>query len=466
MPRPYRDLAIDALILLAAAAAAAVSARAEGLAVGAGWLLAFVAVTLALLGYLHLYRPRFAPRLLDDVGAIVAATAVAAMAVTFARVLFTDDPEAAQQAVRAWLFSAVYLCAGRGGRAWVDVRHRRAGRDLEPTAIVGAGEVGRSVAHRLATRPEYGLRPAVFFDPDPPTALGDPALPVAGGSLGASFEPHAAADELERAMRAHGVTRVIFTFSRSSHTVELALIRRCQDLDVSVSLVPRLFEGLPDQTEFERVGGLPLVSVHPRDPRGWQFAVKYAFDRVAAGLALVLLSPLLLAIAIGVRATTGTPVLFRQERVGMDGHRFEMLKFRTMRGAEVRLPAPEGADLAPGGVEGEDRRTRFGAFLRRTSFDELPQLVNVVRGDMSLVGPRPERPEYVHIFDRSVYRYVDRSRVKSGITGWAQVHGLRGKTSLADRVEWDNYYIENWSPWLDLKVLVRTVGVLFRGRGE
>jgi lipopolysaccharide/colanic/teichoic acid biosynthesis glycosyltransferase len=142
-----------------------------------------------------------------------------------------------------------------------------------------------------------------------------------------------------------------------------------------------------------------------------------------------------------------------------------MLKFRTMRnaeweGGETELELPP--DTAPGGVEGEDRRTTLGAFLRRTSIDELPQLVNVLRGDMSLIGPRPERPEFVGLFEQSVYRYGERHRVKSGITGWAQVNGLRGKTSLADRVEWDNYYIENWSLWLDLKIALRTVVAVLR----
>jgi lipopolysaccharide/colanic/teichoic acid biosynthesis glycosyltransferase len=122
--------------------------------------------------------------------------------------------------------------------------------------------------------------------------------------------------------------------------------------------------------------------------------------------------------------------------------------------------------VAPGGVEGPDRRTRFGSFLRRTSLDELPQLFNVLRGEMSLVGPRPERDGYVHWFERSIPRYSDRHRVKPGITGWSQVHGLRGKTSLMDRVEWDNYYIENWSPWLDIKILLLTIVAVVRDPSE
>jgi lipopolysaccharide/colanic/teichoic acid biosynthesis glycosyltransferase len=160
----------------------------------------------------------------------------------------------------------------------------------------------------------------------------------------------------------------------------------------------------------------------------------------------------------------GRPVLYRQARLGRDGRRFEMLKFRSMRPAPpdesttMELPP----DTAPGGVEGADRRTRVGAFLRRTSLDELPQILNVLKGDMSFVGPRPERPQFVAVFEQTVHRYGDRHRVKSGITGWAQVNGLRGKTSVADRAEWDNYYIDNWSLWLDFKIVLLTVAAVLR----
>jgi lipopolysaccharide/colanic/teichoic acid biosynthesis glycosyltransferase len=172
----------------------------------------------------------------------------------------------------------------------------------------------------------------------------------------------------------------------------------------------------------------------------------------------MLTAPVFAAAALGTMLSVGRPVFFRQPRVGRDGRRFEMLKFRSMRTVSEPVVLPDlPANTAPGGIEGDDRRTEFGAFLRRTSLDELPQLLNVVRGEMSLIGPRPERPDFVSLFERNVPRYGDRHRVKSGITGWAQVHGLRGKTSLSDRVEWDNFYIENWSLWLDIKILLMTV---------
>jgi lipopolysaccharide/colanic/teichoic acid biosynthesis glycosyltransferase len=185
----------------------------------------------------------------------------------------------------------------------------------------------------------------------------------------------------------------------------------------------------------------------------------------------VVFAPVMSLCALAVIATSRGSALFRQRRVGRDGKPFDLYKFRSMRVRPGASPAEEdesdsvefllGGDTAPGGVEGDDRRTAVGRFLRRTSLDELPQLLNVLRGEMSLIGPRPERPEFVELFTHDITRYGDRHRVKAGITGWAQVHRLRGQTSLAERVEWDNYYIAHWSLGLDAKILALTVAALF-----
>jgi exopolysaccharide biosynthesis polyprenyl glycosylphosphotransferase len=426
---------------------------------------AFAVVAMIALAANGAYRPRFNLQFLEDLRAIVGATAIAAMSVTFARVVFSAGADVASQEVRAWLFAATYLAAGRAGYRIVQAAGRRQGTGSARTLIIGAGRVGHQVAARLVERPEFGLRPVAFFDADPldlETALD---LPVLGrGERGNQGEL------IEGIVGEYGIEEVIVTFSLATHDLELAIVRRCLELGVGVSLIPRLFEAVPDQTALERIGGIPLVSVHPSDPRGWQFELKYACDRVVAVVGVVLLSPVILLAGLGTLITLGRPIFFRQHRVGIDGHEFDMLKFRTMRSAESTVDPGLAEDLerglAPGGVEGEDKRTRFGSFLRRTSIDEVPQLFNVVRGDMSLIGPRPERPEYVRHFVGDVHRYGDRLRVKSGITGWAQVHGLRGRTSIADRIEWDNYYIENWSFWLDLKVMARTVLAVFRARAE
>ncbi len=460
-----RPALFDALVLTLAMVATHASAELGDLSPPpVAWSIVFVLVTIFAMAVSGAYRPRVNVQFLDDLRTIVGATALAAMAVTFARVVLSTGADTASQEVRAWLFSAVYLAAARAGFRLIQARRRRQGWWSEPTLIVGAGRVGHQVAARLEAHPEFGLTPVAFFDDDPLELENESHLPVLGAAPDLPAAPMA--DRIERAIDELEVKHVIVTFSLASHQEELDLVRRCLLHNVSVLLIPRLFEGVPDQTRLERIGGIPLISVHPSDPRSWQFEVKYALDRVVAFFALVLASPLMLVAAVGTAMTLGRPILFRQPRVGIDGREFDMLKFRTMRSAsgsvDRRLQEELERGMAPGGVEGGDRRTRFGALLRRSSIDELPQLINVLRGEMSMIGPRPERPEFVERFEGEVHRYGDRLRVKSGITGWAQIHGLRGRTSLADRVEWDNYYIENWSPWLDLKILIGTVLAVFR----
>ena len=400
------------------------------------------------------YRRRIKAELFDEIRAVAVATALASMTVLSTRVLLTNDPSAAGQTVRGALFAILCLALGRVGFMAFEA-HARARRDAAlPTIIIGAGAVGQRAAKRLLEAPQLGLRPIGFLDKTPlENDNGGPVLPV----LGASWD-------IDEVVAAHGVEHAVVAFSTAPHEVLLRVARRCEELGVTVSFVPRLFETMKEALTVEHLGGLPLISREPTDPRSVDFAVKYAIDRFVAGLLLVLLSPVLIALALGTWKSVGRPIFYRQRRVGRDGVEFEMLKFRSMKPVEnecdiLSILAP---GIAPGGVEGQDRRTRFGHFLRRTSADELPQLINVVRGEMSLVGPRPERPEFVAAFERDVPRYGERLRVRAGITGWAQVHGLRGKTSLADRSEWDNYYIDNWSLWLDLKILVLTVKALFR----
>jgi exopolysaccharide biosynthesis polyprenyl glycosylphosphotransferase len=334
-----------------------------------------------------------------------------------------------------------------------------------PVLIMGAGMVGAQVARRLESHPEYGLAPIGFLDEDPRsvTEVGGRELPVLGN-----------VEDLDETVASTGVKNLIVAFSSATDARVSRLIQHCQELGIEVSVVPRMFDTINDRVRYDTVGGLPLMTFSTVDPEGLQFALKHALDHVFAALLLVLLSPLLLCVAVAVRLSSPGPILFSQRRVGRDGKVFDFYKFRSMRLLPGREESGEGieeisalecllgGDTAPGGVEGQDRRTAVGRFLRRTSLDELPQLLNVLRGDMSMIGPRPERPEFVELFRQDIQRYGERHRVKSGITGWAQVHGLRGQTSLAERVEWDNYYIAHWSLALDVKIVALTLVALFR----
>jgi len=428
------------------------------------WSLAFSVAILVTFGLRGMYGRRMRIDQLDEVLAVVSGVAVAAIAVMAARVVLTNVPYVAAETIRQAAPAIAFLAVGRSALLWREVYARRRGLGGFTTLIIGAGRVGHLVARRLLNEPELGLRPIGFVDGDP---LGgddeSPRLPVLGAEA-----------EFEAVMERYGVQHVIVAFSGASHDVLLPMVRRCWTLGVPVSLVPRLFEAEGVRVTTEHIGDMPLVGVHPSDPTGWQFRVKYAVDRAVSAVLLAAMLPLLAAIAIAVRVTSGPNVLYRQRRVGRDGRAFDMLKFRTMRDvgsehgeADADWAAAQTSGVVPGSaLSQQDRYTSLGRFLRRSALDELPQLWNVLRGDMSLVGPRPERLSYSTLFESDIYRYGDRHRVKSGLTGWAQVNGLRGKTSLADRIEWDNHYIENWSLWLDFKIVMRTMGVVFRGGGQ
>ncbi len=426
-------------------------------------LLGLPPLVVLLFGLRGLYRTRLRALVLDGVVPVVSALSVAAMTAAMLG-LFTNGRVPSESVwVRAWLFGIVAVGAGRAVLSLAQ-RIGRARRLVgKPVLIMGAGMVGAQVARRLESHPEYGLVPVGFLDEDPRSVaeVGGRDVPVLG-----------TIEDLDEAVLDTGVGHLIVAFSSVADARVSRLIQRCQQLGVEVSVVPRMFDTINNRVGYDTVGGLPLMSFTTVNPKGLQFALKHAADRALALVLLLLLSPLIFAAALAVRLSSPGPALFKQRRVGRDGKAFDLYKFRSMRedAASPQLSGDDetalefllGGDTAPGGVEGDDRRTLVGRLLRRSSVDELPQLINVLRGEMSLIGPRPERPEFVELFRQDIIRYGDRHRVKSGITGWAQVHGLRGQTSLAERVEWDNYYIAHWSLGLDVKIFALTLIALFR----
>jgi exopolysaccharide biosynthesis polyprenyl glycosylphosphotransferase len=453
---PQISLATDVAMLASALLCAVILTRASGTTLSIAWGVVLTGMTLLALNRKRLHRPPLRLGVIDTLAAVVTACVVAASLTIALRVLLTDPQGIASESLTLGLATLVFVVFGRLTLTLCERRARRSGASASPALIVGAGEVGQCVARRLSDTPELGLRPVGFLDKEP-LASGDNGLRIS--VLGASWD-------FDQVVREHQVEDVVFTFSTAPTDVYLRLVKRCQQLGLRASIVPRLYEKATEDTTVASLGGVPLVVRHARDPKGWEFAVKYAIDRVGAVLMLALLSPLFATLSLAVLISLGRPILYRQERIGLDGKRFAMLKFRSMRPAEPEDEADEtfvlDPDNAPGGVEGRDRRTRVGAFIRHFSLDELPQVINVAKGEMSFVGPRPERPEYVELFEQRVRNYGERHRVKSGITGWAQVHGLRGQTSIADRAEWDNYYIENWSLRLDLRILVLTAAAVVR----
>ncbi|WP_300612523.1 exopolysaccharide biosynthesis polyprenyl glycosylphosphotransferase [Trebonia sp.] len=318
--------------------------------------------------------------------------------------------------------------------------HRR-GLLAEPAVVVGAGTFGAYVAELMETHQELGLWPAGFVDDGPPRR--DLPVPTLG-----------TLSELAEVVQAHGIGRVIVCFSSNCRDEDMvALLRASSPLGADVCVAPRLYElgmAVP-RGSLDEIWGVPLIPLRRR-PRV-RLAAKRAFD-LFVGLVLgIAVTPVVLALAVAVRLRSGPPVLFRQDRVTGEGRVAQVVKLRTL---EVH-----GDPDTRWEVPGELCRP-LGRWLRATHLDELPQLANVVRGDMSLVGPRPERPYFAQRFRHEVPRYADRTRMPAGLTGWAQVHGLTGDTSLAERVRFDNYYIEYWSPWLDAVILARTAAGVVR----
>jgi exopolysaccharide biosynthesis polyprenyl glycosylphosphotransferase len=387
-------------------------------------------------------RSRITPTLSEDAGWILSRMAIPLMLVPLAWAW--DAP--VKQVAGFGILAVVCVLAGRGV-AYAAIRQARArGLIVEPTLIVGSGPIGVQVAETLAQHPEFGLAPVGFLDVDDGRTV---PLPILGGAA-----------DLERVAKEHHVQRLIVAFGSAREPDLVGILRTCDLLPVEVHLVPRFFElGVgPEGPEAEDLWGLPIVRLNRAAARRTGLRLKRAFDLVVGSILLVVTSPIMLVAAIGVRVSSPGPVLFRQRRVGRQGRIFPLLKFRT-------LEVAEGSDV--GWAPDEERITRFGRILRRSSLDELPQLLNVIRGDMSLVGPRPERPQYVEQFSSSVPRYGDRHRVPVGMTGWAQVHGLRGAgTSIPERIQLDNYYIEHWSLWRDFVILARTLRQIVNGQGR
>ena len=327
-------------------------------------------------------------------------------------------------------------------RVWSSSRNRR--RAL----VAGAGELGRMVAAKLVQHRELGLDVAGFLDDDPGKANGRfEGLPVLG-----------TLDEVEEVARSQRVDQLYVALPIGAQHKTMRLLKRAEPMLLAVRVVPDLLQYYALRAGVEDLDGIPVINLSQIPLAGWNTLVKRVMDLVLGSLALVLLSPLLVVIAVLVGLEGRGAVFYRQLRMGLDGKPFRIIKFRTM------IPDAE-ADSGPRfAVRNDPRTTRVGTWLRRLSLDELPQLVNVVRGEMSLVGPRPERPEFVARFRERYPEYMSRHRVRAGITGWAQVHDLRGQSSIRKRIAFDLYYIDNWTLGLDFKILWLTAMRFWRHR--
>ncbi len=324
-------------------------------------------------------------------------------------------------------------------------RIRRSGGNLQRVLVVGAGDLGRKVVERLNLHKEYGFSIVGFLDDDPGRQQRDIwGVPVLGTT-----------DDLERVVVDEKVDQVLIALPLEAHYRTVQLVRRAGQMLVDIKVVPDVLQYYVMRAGIEDLDGLPLINLTQMPLQGWNQIVKRAFDIVGASTLLIATSWLFPIIALLIKRADGGPVFFSQVRTGLDGRSFRLFKFRSMR-ADA-----EGDGESHWTRSHDSRVTPIGEFLRRTNLDELPQLYNVLCGDMSLVGPRPEQPKFVERFRNRYPTYNTRHRVRSGLTGWAQVNGLRGDTSIRQRVAHDLYYIENWSLGLDIKILWRTLRMAF-----
>jgi len=380
-----------------------------------------------------LYHARRAKSPGDEAGRIVQATGMGVLVLVTIG-FFSRSYEYSRLVILIFAgLSSTSVILSRGIGRLALARLRRRGYNLRYVVIIGAGELAREVIERLRTHPEAGLRLlGVVADDTTQRAVG--GVPIVS-PLGQLKE----------------------YLGEESHQLEKVLAA-LDDETASVQLVPDLRHVLTLRSTVEDLEGLPVIGLRQSPLVGMAAVYKRCFDLAMAGAGLLLLSPLLALLAVATKLGSRGPVFYRQERMGLDGRVFHMLKFRTMR-----VDAEQ--DCGPVWTSDDDpRRTRLGRWLRRLSLDELPQLWNVLRGEMSIVGPRPERPVFIEQFRHEIPGYMLRHKVKAGMTGWAQVHGWRGNTSLHERIEHDIHYIQNWSIGLDIRILFLTIGHLLRPR--
>ena len=396
----------------------------------------------------QMYRPRRAISWLDELYGVFTCFSITTVLVMVGSAFLWRDFGPSRLVVAIlWVLGILFVSAGRMVTLTVQMSLRARGVSESRLLLIGEGEPARVVLQRIRHAPEFGYKPVGCLIVPGSDGL-DAELPVLGTT-----------HDIVDVIRHHHIDDVIFATPNLSRDQLIETISLAQSEQVNIRIFPDLFQMLSSGLETVDLGGLPLLSVRDTALHGWNLVMKRAIDMTGAMVGLVLLSPLMLVIAVLVKITSPEgPVFYCQERVGLDGKPFQCIKFRSMRPDAERETGPIWAQ------EHDPRRTWFGAMLRRFSLDELPQLINVLIGEMSLVGPRPERPHFVEQFRQRVPRYWDRHREKAGLTGWAQVNGLRGNTPIEERTAYDLWYVENWTPWLDVKIILRTPFAALRDR--
>lgn len=345
------------------------------------------------------------------------------------------------------LSSVAFLSVGRFTVLKIEQARYRLGQDIKHVIIVGTNETAKRIFQAIRMRPSLGYHVMGYF-----SATSKKGLRISGatrlGTIGS----------VPKYLKGHSVDLVLVALPHTEHSKLFTLVRECQGLNVEILMAPDMVELMTSRVRVEDIEGVPFIQVREASLTTWNRILKRSFDILFAFIIILLASPLLLMLAFLIKITSPGPVFFLQERVGLDGSLFRVMKFRTMQTDAEKETGPVWAK------KNDPRTTSVGRILRRFSLDELPQLFNVLRGEMSLVGPRPERPFFVERFKDEIPKYLDRHRVKTGMTGWAQVNGLRGNAPIDERTKYDVYYVENWSLVFDAKIILKTLRAVLFGK--
>jgi exopolysaccharide biosynthesis polyprenyl glycosylphosphotransferase len=413
-------------------------------------ILQVIAVVGVLLATRQYYIPRAVSRVDQLYRVLLGVTLGTLIALALTTFLFKNDDVLMDyprgMIVYAWAFTIILLMVGRGVHYLVRSSLRKRGWGTDRVLMVGTGDTARILLQRILWSPYlgYDLVGVIAEDKGRETAVSEMlGLPVLG-----------APQDLPRLIEEYEIEEVIVAMPEQGHRKTVQVISYCERGRVSIKVFPDIFQFVTSEASIDDLGGLPLLSVRDFALRGYQLIFKRLLDLAGATFGLVFLSPLMLLVAVAIKLESPGPAFFVQERMGLDGRPFMMIKFRSMR--------KDAEKNGPGWTTDNDpRQTKLGSLLRKVEIDELPNLINVFLGEMSLVGPRPEQAHYVEQFRRIVPRYMERHKEKGGMTGWAQVNGLRGDTSITERTKYDLWYSEHWSIWLDLKIILRTVWQIF-----
>ncbi len=372
---------------------------------------------------------------------ILKLTSLSILILTAGTFFYRDFSYSRIMTVYFWIFCNIFLLLSHQlVRFFIKEAHRR-GLGLRKVLVIGSGELGQRVVQKLNTYPETGFTVVGYLTRNPEDVGSD----IEGGKVLGLYE------DLNRTIKEYDVSQVFIALPLNANDRLQGVLASLEEETVDIKLVPDLLSYLDLHSGIEELDGMPLINLTESPLYGWNTLLKRASDIFLSGIAILITLPIMFLIAIVVKLGSRGPLLYKQERMGLDRDVFIMYKFRSMKIGAENQTGPVWAK------KDDDRRTSVGSFLRSTSLDELPQLFNVLMGQMSLVGPRPERPIFVEQFKKSIPFYMHRLKMKAGLTGWAQVNGWRGNTSLEKRIEFDLYYIKNWSLLFDIKILFLTI---------